>query len=237
MPCMDTALINPRSIGPHRGSQDRSPDHAQTTSARGLADADGEQPAELAERATMAAAGVFWGGGRADEVADFDEYDPTPYGGGYDIALTFGRPLPPSEETCYPISTATSSASSYDRPQQAQHGGRRPGGSEESHGSAAGYGGGGGYAGAGRPHQPHKEETHGYGRKGHDDDDEQQAYRKPKPAYGDDHEQQAYRKPKPSYGDDDDDQAYRKPKPSYGDEKPSYGRKKKVSVGRWALNS
>lgn len=167
----------------------------------------------------MAAAGVFWGGGRADEVADFDEYDPTPYGGGYDIALIFGRPLPPSEDTCYPISTATSS----DRPQQAQHGGRRPGGSEESHGSAAGYGGGGGgYAGAGRPHQPHTEETHhGYGRKGHDDADEQQAYRKPKP----------------SYGDDDDDQAYRKPKPSYGDEKPSYGRKKKVSVGRWALNS
>ena len=176
----------------------------------------------------MAAAGVFWGGGRADEVADFDEYDPTPYGGGYDIALTFGRPLPPSEETCYPISTATSSASSYDRPQQAQHGGRRPGGAEESHGSAAGNGGGGGggYAVSGRPHQPHKEETHGYGRKGHDDDDEQQAYRKPKPAYGDDDddEQQAYRKPKPAYGDDDDD-----------DRKPGYGRKKKVSVGRWAL--
>ena len=165
-------------------------------------------------------AGVFWGGGRADEVADFDEYDPTPYGGGYDIALTFGRPLPPSEETCYPISTATSS---YDRPQQ-QHGGRRPG-AEESHGSAAGYGGGGGYA---RRPQPHEEETHGavgsgygYGRKGHGDDDEQKAYRKPKPAYGD---------------DDDDHQAYRKPKPSYdGDERPSYGRKKKVSVGRWAL--
>ncbi|AQK74850.1 Uncharacterized protein Zm00014a_033772 [Zea mays] len=155
-------------------------------------------------------AGVFWGGGRADEVADFDEYDPTPYGGGYDIALTFGRPLPPSEETCYPISTA----SSYDRPQQ--HGGRRPG-AEESHGSAAGYGGGGGgYAGAGRPHQLHKEEeTHGYGRKGgHDDDHEQQAYRKPKPSYG--------------HGDGDDDhQAYRKPKPSYGDERPSSGRKKK----------
>jgi len=34
----------------------------------------------------MAAAGVFWGGGRADEVADFDEYDPTPYGGGYPIS-------------------------------------------------------------------------------------------------------------------------------------------------------
>ena len=157
-------------------------------------------------------AGVFWGGGRADEVADFDEYDPTPYGGGYDIALTFGRPLPPSEETCYPISTATSSASSYDR---------RPG-AEESHGPAAGYGGGGGYA---RRPQPHEEETHGsvgsgygYGRKGHGDDDEQKAYRKPKPAYGDDDEHQAYRKPKPSYD---------------GDERPSYGRKKKVSVGPW----
>jgi hypothetical protein len=154
-------------------------------------------------------AGVFWGGGRADEVADFDEYDPTPYGGGYDIALTFGRPLPPSEETCYPISTATSSASSYDRPQQ--HGGRRPG-AEESHGSAAGYGGGGGGGGYARRPQPHEEETHGsvgsgygYGRKGHDDDDD---------------EQKAYRKPKPAYD---------------GDERPSYGRKKKVSVGRWAL--
>ncbi|CAL5019537.1 unnamed protein product [Urochloa decumbens] len=159
-------------------------------------------------------AGVFWGGGRADEVADFDEYDPTPYGGGYDIALTFGRPLPPSEETCYPISTAATS--SYDRPQQ--HGGRRPAGAEETHGSAAGYAGAGGYA---RRPQAHEEETHGsvgsgygYGRKGHDDDDEQKA---------------AYRKPKPAvYGDGDEHQAaYRKPKPAYdGDERPSYGRKK-----------
>lgn len=163
-------------------------------------------------------AGVFWGGGRADEVADFDEYDPTPYNGGYDIALTFGRPLPPSEETCYPIST--SSSSSYDRPQQhsgqgydaaADH--RRRPHAEESHGSAGGY--------ARRP-QPHEEETHGsvaagyggYGRKGHGDDDDEQGYRKPKPA--------AYR--------DDDEQGYRKPKPTYGDERPTYGRKKQVSA-------
>lgn len=48
-------------------------------------------------------ASVFWGSGHpADEVADFDEYDPTPYGGGYDIALTFGRALPPSDEICPP---------------------------------------------------------------------------------------------------------------------------------------
>ncbi|GJN22253.1 hypothetical protein PR202_gb09805 [Eleusine coracana subsp. coracana] len=157
-------------------------------------------------------AGVFWGGGRADEVADFDEYDPTPYNGGYDIALTFGRPLPPSDETCYPIvsTTSSTSSSSYDRPQQ--HGG-----------------------------QPHEEEAHGYGRKGHGDDDDEQGYRKPKPkpAYGDDDDgDQGYRKPKPAYGGDDDEHAYRKPKPAaaYGDERPSYGRKKKqVSARRRAL--
>ncbi|KAF8779790.1 hypothetical protein HU200_002050 [Digitaria exilis] len=159
-------------------------------------------------------AGVFWGGGRADEVADFDEYDPTPYGGGYDIALTFGRPLPPSEEICYPISTTSTTASSYDRPQQ--HGGRRLG-TEESHGGPAAASYGGGYARG--PTKPHEEDTHGsvasgygYGRKGHDD--EHAAYPKPKPAA--------------AYGGDDDEQAaYRKPKPAaYGDERPSYGRKK-----------
>ncbi|KAM0947986.1 putative PLD-regulated protein1 [Dioscorea sansibarensis] len=34
---------------------------------------------------------------------DFDEYNPHPYQGGYDIALTYGSPLPPSSATCYPI--------------------------------------------------------------------------------------------------------------------------------------
>ncbi|WOL05138.1 hypothetical protein Cni_G13861 [Canna indica] len=51
-------------------------------------------------------------GGRDEAVDDFDEYDPTPYGGGYDLGLTYGRPLPPSEEICYPIS---SSNVDYDR--------------------------------------------------------------------------------------------------------------------------
>ncbi|KAF2305030.1 hypothetical protein GH714_001175 [Hevea brasiliensis] len=32
---------------------------------------------------------------------DFEDYDPTPYGGGYDLTLTYGKPLPPSAETCY----------------------------------------------------------------------------------------------------------------------------------------
>ncbi|KAF8062609.1 hypothetical protein N665_1196s0015 [Sinapis alba] len=37
---------------------------------------------------------------------EFEEYDPTPYGGGYDIVATYGKPLPPSVKTCYPSSTA-----------------------------------------------------------------------------------------------------------------------------------
>lgn len=39
-------------------------------------------------------------------VPEFDEYDPTPYDGGYDIAQTYGKPLPPSDQICYPRSTA-----------------------------------------------------------------------------------------------------------------------------------
>ncbi|KAA8519933.1 hypothetical protein F0562_014157 [Nyssa sinensis] len=35
---------------------------------------------------------------------DFEEYDLTPYGGGYDIAQTYGKPLPPSDEICHPRS-------------------------------------------------------------------------------------------------------------------------------------
>lgn len=41
---------------------------------------------------------------------EFEEYDPTPYGGGYDLALTYGNPLSPSDATCYPRSSQDSSA-------------------------------------------------------------------------------------------------------------------------------
>ncbi|PIA54261.1 hypothetical protein AQUCO_00900659v1 [Aquilegia coerulea] len=37
---------------------------------------------------------------------DFPEYDSTPYGGGYDISTTYGKPLPPSDIICYPRSTS-----------------------------------------------------------------------------------------------------------------------------------
>lgn len=33
---------------------------------------------------------------------DFPEFDSTPYGGGYDITTTYGKPLPPSTTICYP---------------------------------------------------------------------------------------------------------------------------------------
>ncbi|KAK8493748.1 hypothetical protein V6N12_034397 [Hibiscus sabdariffa] len=36
---------------------------------------------------------------------EFEEYDPTPYGGGYDPVATYGKPLPPSEGICYPRSS------------------------------------------------------------------------------------------------------------------------------------
>lgn len=39
----------------------------------------------------------------------FDEYDPTPYEGGYNMGLTYGRPLQPSEQTCYRHSSGSAS--------------------------------------------------------------------------------------------------------------------------------
>ncbi|KAK7302647.1 hypothetical protein RJT34_13540 [Clitoria ternatea] len=38
----------------------------------------------------------------------FDDYDPTPYDSGYDIAQTYGKPLPPSDKICYPRSGSSS---------------------------------------------------------------------------------------------------------------------------------
>ncbi|KAJ0252991.1 Uncharacterized protein HA466_0120970 [Hirschfeldia incana] len=50
------------------------------------------------------------------DVDDFDEYDPTPYSGGYDITVTYGRSLPPSDENCYPLSSRSGDAFEYQRP-------------------------------------------------------------------------------------------------------------------------
>ncbi|XP_014518324.1 uncharacterized protein LOC106775687 [Vigna radiata var. radiata] len=37
-------------------------------------------------------------------VPEFEEYDSTPYDGGYDIDQTYGKALPPSDKICYPRS-------------------------------------------------------------------------------------------------------------------------------------
>jgi len=41
-----------------------------------------------------------------DDDDFFSEYNPHPYLGGYDLAATFGPPLPPSAKTCYPVSSS-----------------------------------------------------------------------------------------------------------------------------------
>ncbi|KAB2613838.1 hypothetical protein D8674_036154 [Pyrus ussuriensis x Pyrus communis] len=52
-----------------------------------------------------------------DDGADmFEEYDPTPYEGGYDMGLTYGRPLQPTEKTCYRHSSGSAS-NDYNEPE------------------------------------------------------------------------------------------------------------------------
>lgn len=41
---------------------------------------------------------------KEQDDTQFDEYDPTPYDGGFDMAQTYGKPLLPSNEICYPRS-------------------------------------------------------------------------------------------------------------------------------------
>ncbi|KAD0299848.1 hypothetical protein E3N88_02605 [Mikania micrantha] len=56
-----------------------------------------------------------------DDVDDFDEYDPSPYGGGYDIILTYGPPIPPSDETCYTATSTSSSGFDYETSNYSSH--------------------------------------------------------------------------------------------------------------------
>ncbi|TKV96322.1 hypothetical protein SEVIR_9G421000v4 [Setaria viridis] len=45
-----------------------------------------------------------------DDDDFFVEYNPHPYRGGYDIAATFGTPLPPSANICYPVSSSAAAS-------------------------------------------------------------------------------------------------------------------------------
>lgn len=116
--------------------------------------------------------------GSDEAVDDFDDFDPTPYGGGYDLVLTFGRPIPPSEETCYPPNDNSSSGSGVDYERPNYSGSARP--------SAYGYEGqpasDEGYGGYGRRPKPQAEQLHeeyGYGRR----PQQEEAYEEQRP-YG-----------------------------------------------------
>lgn len=39
---------------------------------------------------------------------DFEDFNPHPYMGGYDIAQTYGQSLPPSDAICHPVSSSAS---------------------------------------------------------------------------------------------------------------------------------
>ncbi|CAN1772619.1 Uncharacterized protein At5g39570 [Linum perenne] len=110
----------------------------------------------------------------ANAVDDFDEYDPTPYGGGYDIFLTFGRPIKPSDETCYPKNRSADDDIDYDRPHFSSHSEPSAYGDDaltseyssyqrpkpRPHSEYGSGGGGGGYGGRTEHEKPH---ASGYG--------------------------------------------------------------------------
>ncbi|KAF0907564.1 hypothetical protein E2562_018372 [Oryza meyeriana var. granulata] len=60
----------------------------------------------------MAAADDYYG----DDDDEYEEYNPHPYSGGYDIFATYGSPIPPSPTTCYPISSSATPAAPPPQP-------------------------------------------------------------------------------------------------------------------------
>nr|XP_043615671.1 uncharacterized protein At5g39570-like [Erigeron canadensis] len=152
-----------------------------------------------------------------EDVDDFDEHDPTPYGGGYDLALTYGRPLPPSEEICHPPCSSGSSGSYGSKPHGSGSGyGRRNDGQypasgygdETEHDGRYGGGGCGSEYGSGHPRRNETDEYGGAHKTfGHSD----HTYRTHDNA-DDDNRRNMYGR---QNNDDDDD----------NDRKPRYGRR------------
>ncbi|CAI0402484.1 unnamed protein product [Linum tenue] len=154
----------------------------------------------------------------ADAVDDFDEYDPTPYGGGYDLHMTFGRPIPPGDDTCYPMGRSASDEIDYDRPHFSSHSEPSAYGddaltSEYSSYSrpkprpGPAYGSGGGGSGYNGRNQESEYGGSGYGRK------QESGYGRHETAeYGSGGYRRQDSSEKPAYGrrrnDDDDDEGY-----------------------------
>ncbi|XP_010258266.1 PREDICTED: uncharacterized protein At5g39570-like [Nelumbo nucifera] len=179
---------------------------------------------------------AFYSGGE-DAVDDFDEYDPTPYGGGYDIVVTYGQSLEPSDEICYPISSSSSDIdcerpqysyseasaygdealqaeySSYNRPNRPRprpQPGRRP--EEDAGGNEYGYGESQEVGEYGYESGYKRNEEYGYGgRNERPNDEDEEENRRRRPSYGRQEEEEEYRSP--SYGREEEEE-YRRP--SYG---------------------
>jgi hypothetical protein len=174
---------------------------------------------------------------RFKELENYDDYDPTPYQGGYDINEAYGGVKAADEECAYrrtenleddeePEVRYGHESNPYEHgpPGPSIFGGRsRPG---------AVYGGGRDRT---RPDhdqaQPDQGVATGYDRRklayGADsqpgyrrpyrgEDEEDSGYRKSRPTYGGEEEDSGYYKPRPSYGYGEEDSSYRKPRPSYG---------------------
>ncbi|MCO5558665.1 hypothetical protein L7F22_012251 [Adiantum nelumboides] len=180
---------------------------------------------------------------RGEDPLNYDEYDPTPFSGGYDQVALYGRPKSPSQETCYPVSeTSHHESGSYgggygdgysSKPSRPNYGvdEERPTYKDENppHGSdefaASGYGKPsygskpsyneeeGGYGGV-KPSS--YEEGGGYG--GHNPSSYEEGGGG---GYG-----SGYSRPNPSYGGGEEGgfgSGYGGPKPSYGGEKGGFG--------------
>ncbi|CAH2044970.1 unnamed protein product [Thlaspi arvense] len=189
-----------------------------------------------------------------DEVDDFTEYDPTPYSGGYDIAVTYGRSIPPSDETCYPLSSRSGDAFEYQRPVFSSNHDPSAYGDQALNTEYSSYArpktrpGGQGGAHVEGEHGGRKPEHGGsgsdFGRKpnsGYGGRTEVEYGRKPESGYGGRTEVEYGRKPESEHGSgyggrmkskEEEDGDSRKP--SYGhdddDKKESHGYKKHVSL-------
>jgi hypothetical protein len=151
------------------------------------------------------------------ELDNYDDYDPVPYMGGYDLEAAYGSVKPADEESAY----RRAEFGEDEEEQEVQYGGESnpyengPPGPPISGGHPRPGGVYGGGRDRTRPSedeaQPDEGVETGYGRRRPVYEEESEEYRKP--VYGE--EESGYSQP--SYGGEEES-GYRKPRPAYGEE-------------------
>ncbi|KAJ8443073.1 hypothetical protein Cgig2_004278 [Carnegiea gigantea] len=78
----------------------------QYTSAYDHSESSPKQGSNFIDPISTTGFAVSYSNAQTDPKTDlgFEEYNPEPFQGGYDMSETYGKPLPPSEEICYPPS-------------------------------------------------------------------------------------------------------------------------------------